>query len=242
MKRVASILVLLAGFTCHSLAGPLEDGQRAFASGRYGEAIGIWTPEALSGNPEAQFRLGGVYRQGRGVARDTAMAVRWYRQAILSHHPGATLTLAEIYRDRSSGFYDPDAGLDLLRVLATQGSIEARRDLGVLYRKGDGAPQDFDEAAKWFRLAAAQGDIASLAGLGELYRYGYGVPQDLSRAQMWFMLAASAVTGNDPDRTSAARVAAEARDTLTRLMSQKERDEAETLAVSCWKRRLQNCD
>ena len=223
-------------------ADALADGQNALMQGDDGGAIRLWTPPALEGNAEAQFRLGLMYRSGRGVARDPKMAVRWFKLAVDKHHIGASLSLAQLYMDKAGGNYDPETALGLLRDVADQGVIEAQRYLGELYRKGGDVAQDFDEARRWYQLAAAKGDIASQAGLGELYRYGYGVDQSYPHAYMWFSLAASAVTENIPERVIAARDAIKARDALERMMSQEDRAEAEKLAIACWQARLQNCN
>ena len=223
-------------------ADALADGQNALIRGDDGGAIRLWTPPALDGNSEAQFRLGLMYLGGRGVAPDQKMAVRWFKLAIEKRHIGASLSLAHLYLDKSGANYDPDAALALLRDVASQGVTEAQAYLGQLYRKGGAVAQDFEEARRWYQLAAAKGDIASQAGLGELYRYGYGVEQSYPHAYMWFSLAASAVTENIPERVMAARDAIKARDTLERMMSQEDRAEAEKLSLTCWQAKLQNCD
>ena len=237
--------VLLASglfFVNPAWADALADGQNALMRGDDGGAIRLWTPPALEGNPEAQFRLGLMYLNGRGVAPDPKMAVRWFKMAIEKHHIGASLSLARLYMDKAGANYDPETALGLLRDVAGQGVTEAQRYLGELYRKGGGVAQDFEEARRWYQLAAAKGDIPSQAGLGELYRYGYGVEQSYPHAYMWFSLAASAVTENIPERVIAARAAIKARDELERMMSQEDRAEAEKLAIACWQAKLQNCN
>jgi hypothetical protein len=44
---------------------------------------------AEQGDAPAQFRLGGAYFFGRGVAEDHAEAVRWWRKAADQGHAGA---------------------------------------------------------------------------------------------------------------------------------------------------------
>jgi len=239
--RVLGVAVALASSTL-AFADALSDGQNALIQGDEGGAIRLWTPPATGGNPEAQFRLGMMYLQGRGVAADRTMAMRWFKLAIEQHHIGASIAMAHFLLDKANPHYDPDRALALLRDVGQQGVTEAQADLGQLYRKGGGVSQDFDEARHWYQLAAAKGDIASQAGLGELYRYGYGVAQSYPRAYMWFSLAASALTENRPDRIAAAHAAIKARDELERMMSPEERTEAERLALACWQAKLQNCD
>ncbi len=53
----------------------------AYQRGDYATAIRKFRPLAEQGNAEAQFNLGGMYRQGRGVPQDDAEAMKWYRKA-----------------------------------------------------------------------------------------------------------------------------------------------------------------
>jgi len=239
--QVLGIAVALAGSTT-VFADALSDGQTALIRGDDGGAIRLWTTPATEGNPEAQFRLGMMYLQGRGVAADQTMAMRWFKLAVEKHHIGASIAMAHFLFDKASPHYDPDTALALLRDVGQQGVTEAQAYLGELYRKGGGVSQDFDEARRWYQLAAAKGDIASQAGLGELYRYGYGVAQSYPHAYMWFSLAASALTENRPESIAAARAAIKARDELERMMSTDDRMAAEKLALSCWQAKLQNCN
>ena len=151
-------------------ADALADGQNALMRGDDGGAIRLWTPPALEGNPEAQFRLGLMYLGGRGVARDQKMAVRWFKMALEKRHIGASLSLARLYMDKAGTSYDPETALSLLRDVADQGVTEAQRYLGELYRKGGDVAQDFDEARRWYQLAAAKGDIKILVSSDHMAR------------------------------------------------------------------------
>src|SRR5262245_38383597 len=60
------------------IAGPLEDGQAAFAQADYVTALEKWKLLAEQGNAVAQFRLGLMYAEGRGVSQNDAEALKWY--------------------------------------------------------------------------------------------------------------------------------------------------------------------
>ena len=68
-----------------------------------------------------------------------------------------------------------------------------------------GVPQDAAEAVQWYRLAAEQGLADAQYNLGVMYANGEGVPQDNVEAHMWLNLAASQFTGEQRERTVAAR-------------------------------------
>ena len=52
---------------------------------------------AAQGDAEAQFNIGVMYAEGRGVPRDDAEAVRWYRLAAEQGHAYAQFNLGVMY-------------------------------------------------------------------------------------------------------------------------------------------------
>ncbi len=59
----------------------LYDGVAAYQAGNYADAFRIWEPLAEKGNARAQFHLGALYFEGRGVVRDLNEARTWLRRA-----------------------------------------------------------------------------------------------------------------------------------------------------------------
>ena len=64
-----------------AVAGPLEDGLAAYQRGDYATAMSLWRPLADQGNTFAQYNVGWLYYDGRGVPQDYARAAAWYRKA-----------------------------------------------------------------------------------------------------------------------------------------------------------------
>jgi len=58
-------------------SGPLEDGRAAYGRGDYANAMRILLPLAENGNANAQYDLGLMYDNGRGVAQDYPLAAKW---------------------------------------------------------------------------------------------------------------------------------------------------------------------
>ena len=110
--------------------------------------------------------------------------------------------------------------------LAEAGNPDAQVAIAGLYAEGAGVARDDAAAARWFRRAAERGHVTAQLNLGDYYARGRGVPRDLSAAWVWLSLAAR--QGN--------RWAADRRDTVARLMSERAlRDAARRLAA--WRRR-----
>ena len=55
-----------------------QAGWAAYEKGDYEAALHEWTPLAERGYKEAQFNLGLIYEQGKGVAQDYKTAAQWY--------------------------------------------------------------------------------------------------------------------------------------------------------------------
>jgi len=58
-------------------AGPFEDGVAAYQRGDFATALELFRSLAEKGNASAQFNLGLMYAQGRGVPQDFVHAHMW---------------------------------------------------------------------------------------------------------------------------------------------------------------------
>jgi TPR repeat protein len=77
--------------------GDLGAGIAAYDRGDYPAAAEHWRPLAEKGDPEAQYRLGELYRLGQGVPEDPAAAGRWHLEAAEQGHGRAMYHLALMY-------------------------------------------------------------------------------------------------------------------------------------------------
>ena len=133
---------------------------------------------AERGNTQAQFNLGWMYAEGRGVRQDDAEAVRWYRQAAAQRYAQAQYNLGWMYANGRGVRQDDAEAFRWFRQAADQGYAQAQTYLGVMYAEGRGVRQDDAEAFRWFRQAADQGDAAAQNNLGVMYANGQGVRQN----------------------------------------------------------------
>jgi TPR repeat protein len=155
MARYARCLwFFLTGiFAVSALAGPLEDGMVAYQEKDYLKAIQLWRPLAQAGNAEAQYRLGVMYAEGRGVAPNDAEAALWFERAAEQGEPMAQYNIGASYAEGSGVHKDMATAAKWFRRAADQGVALAQLNLGLLYANGAGVPQDNVEALKWIDLA-----------------------------------------------------------------------------------------
>ena len=129
-------------------------------------------PASEQCNPDAQFDLGVMYRDGQSsIPRDAAEAVKWFQRAAKQGHAGAQSALGDMY---INGYTSHESG-------------ELMKRLGF---DGYDVPRDYSEAAKWYQLAAEQGDADAQTQLSGMYYDGNGVPLDYEEAVKWSRLAA----------------------------------------------------
>ena len=62
-------------------------------------AVRWYRLSALAGHPSAQINLGNLLAWGRGVRRDDAEAIRWYKRALRQGDACAANNIATVYRD-----------------------------------------------------------------------------------------------------------------------------------------------
>jgi TPR repeat protein len=172
------------------VTGTVEDGEAAYESGDYATALQIWRPIAERGDARAQFDLGVLYNNGRGVAQDYVIAHKWFSLAAAQGDERA----AE-YRDVVAGSIVPKqeptveqgeaayesgdyaTALQIWRPLGEKGDARAQYSLGIMYNNGRGVPKDSTRAYMWFSLSAAHGNQTAA-------EYREIVGRDMSKAQV----------------------------------------------------------
>jgi len=100
------------------------------------------------------FNLGVMYEEGQGVARDTAEAARWYRQAAERGLPMAQMALADLYANHRGPAQDLVEALRWYPKAAERAYAPALHELAQAYATGRGVPADDVEAYLWMDLAA----------------------------------------------------------------------------------------
>ena len=97
MKRILLILPVLLLFSVSHLFADFQKGLDAYNNGDYATALNEWRPLAEQGNADAQFNLGQMYANGRGVPEDDREAVKWYTLAAEQGDASAQNNLGLMY-------------------------------------------------------------------------------------------------------------------------------------------------
>ena len=84
--------------------------------------------------------------KGRGVTRDDAQSVEWYRKAADQGDADAQTLLGRMYRKGRGVPQDYTQAVHWFRRGAQQGNVKAQFNLGFMYDNGQGVPQDYAQA------------------------------------------------------------------------------------------------
>lgn len=146
----------------YASSGKLDEALKAVEKQDYKTAYGIFKKLAESGDAEAQYNLGVMYRQGKGVKQDAAVALQWFEKSAAQGLASAEYYLGHLYDSGDSVNRDPVVAVTWYKKAAEKGNPLAQSNLGVAYASGEGVPQDIIKAYVWFSLAASQGLTAAL--------------------------------------------------------------------------------
>ena len=150
------------------------------------EATKWFRKAAEQGHTEAQYKLGKMYEDGRGVEQDSKKAIEWYQKAADRGLYGALYTLGKMYEDGSGVEQDSRKAIEWYRKAAQQRHTTAQYKLGEIYEYGKGVEQNDEEAVKWYRKAAKQRSAKNWQKLSEMYDAGRGIGPDDEEAFKWY--------------------------------------------------------
>lgn len=156
-KNPLAILCLCLGLATHAHADDYEDGMAAARAGDYAGAAQAWRVGAKGGDARAQFGLGVLCLEGKGVEKDPARAAAWFEAAAERGYRLAQFNLGNAYQYGQGVQQNDQLAVYWWEKAADQGFARAQYNLGMQYYFGRGVDKDLDTALVWYRKAAAQG-------------------------------------------------------------------------------------
>jgi uncharacterized protein len=153
LRKFLSAVLVATAFAPTAMGGPLEDGVAAYQDKAYEKAAQFWRPLAEKGHPGAQYLLGTLYVEGKGVERDDATAFMWFARAANQGDARAQYNLGASYAEGAGVQKNEAEAAKWFQRAANQGMQFAQLNLALLYAAGKGVKQDNVEAFKWLELA-----------------------------------------------------------------------------------------
>lgn len=110
---------------------------------------------APNAKAEDIFNLGAKYYYGRGVAKNYALAFKWYKLAADKQLPIAQNNLGDMYEIGAGIPTNIQKAIELYKLAAQAGNDSGLLSLATLYERGLGFPQDYFMAYVYYQMAAA---------------------------------------------------------------------------------------
>jgi TPR repeat protein len=190
----------------------LREGLDFYRSGNAKNSLDALQFAAEGGESLARWKLGRMYADGDGVARDEIKAYQYFSQIVADYNEDVpagreraivssafvalgVYSLNGIVNSRVKA--NPDRAIEMFQYAATNfGDANAQYNLGRLYLDGStGVDRDTRQAARWLSLAAEKGNAPAQALLGQMLFNGRdGVARQRARGLMWLTLALDAAT------------------------------------------------
>lgn len=185
-------------------ADAFRSGAHWLKAGDMTRAVHSLEYAAENGHALAQWKLGRMYAEGEGVARNDIKAFEYFSRIANSHaddNPdtpqarfvaNAFVALGHYYLDGipKTVQRDPERAREMFAYAASYfRDPDAQYYLARLYLDGVGAPHDPRQAARWFGLSAQKGQCSAQAMLGAMLFAGDTVPRQAARGLMWLTLA-----------------------------------------------------
>lgn len=197
------------------ITNDLKQGREAFTKGDYATAKSSFLRASEDGNPVADWYLGHMYRLGRGVPVDAAIAYSYFKRVTdsldadeeetdpyeLRIAVDAKIRLADYVRMGIPAAKLPAnpqaAARTFLQMATNYGHPRALFELGQMSLDGEGMKKNPQQGLKWLYAATRKNSPEAAALLGELCATGTYVPQDSAKALSWYMIAAQRTTSSE---------------------------------------------
>lgn len=191
----------------------LRAGIESYHAGDAGASVTALRYAAEGGEPLAQWKLGRMYAEGDGVARDDAKAYDYFSKLVehfADEEPDPRERSVAAHAFVAVGLYlrdglsaakiepDLDRAFELFRYAATYfRNADAQYHLARMYLDGAGVKKDLRQGVNWLELAARKGHPQAQAVLGRLMFSGEaGGTAQKPRGLMYLTLARDAVAGS----------------------------------------------
>jgi uncharacterized protein len=191
----------------------LKRAKHAYSDGDFPQAQEYFQKASDDGNIIADWYLGHMYRLGRGVPRNQAVAYSYYSRVADGFDPAepdinrlrvcvdGQLRVANYQR---SGLPQANikpnpklAARTYLQLATTYAHPGALYALGVMSIEGEGMNKNPQQGLKWLNAAVRKHNPEAADYLSRLYEKGRVVRQDDTRALMWEMIATQSGSKED---------------------------------------------
>lgn len=156
----------------------------------YTKTFEYWLKAAEAGYVPAFNRVGVLYFDGVGVAKDDARAFQWIEKGAARNDEKAAANLAYLYYNGFGTARDEVKAFKLYQLLQGKNMPHVQYRLGVMYAEGKGVAKDYVQAYNYLEQAGKDKYAPAQHYMGEMYYHGTGLPKpEPIRAYGWLKAA-----------------------------------------------------
>lgn len=157
----------------------------------YQQALEMLFQTAKEDEPVAQFLLGQMYENGKGVKVNLQKAYKYYKLSAENGEKAAMLQLGDFYKKGKGVELNFKNASKYFKKSSDKDSPRGNYALGYMHFKGLGVEQDYEKAYYLFVLGAKKHFPPAMFMLGICYEQGFYVEEDLQKAKDCYKYAAS---------------------------------------------------
>ena len=139
---LAALLLAVAAPVWADNQAQIEQAVAAYDAGKYEQAFRLFQPIARQGNAQAQYNLGVMYEQGKGMAQNNKQALAWYQKAANQGHIKAQNNLGVMYSQGKGVVPNNQQAFVWYQKAANQGFAGAQYNLAMMYKDGLGVARN----------------------------------------------------------------------------------------------------
>lgn len=164
-------------------------GEIYYQQGEYEKAFDSFTKASTSNDKKANFNLGLCYLNGRGVERDTKIALKKIESLAKSGYPDALNLLGELHASGELFKQNHQKAIKYYTQAEQAGSETALINLAKCHLLGLGVSINSKEAFNIYVKGSNKSNAEAINKLGEMYEAGNIIFQDIEKAFNYYSQA-----------------------------------------------------
>ena len=208
----------LDNYFANDVNDALAKAKAAYDNQEYIDAYNYYMLASFCSSPEANYRLGLCYKDGKGTKSDMQEALRHFELAAKENHIGALIEAGDIYLHGLTNNQNKQAALQYYSQAARQNSAEGCFKYAKMLERGFATPSNIADALAWTKKAIELGHpfaeayrffLARNMGSGEQLQVHtdllYALAEDFKsdRRMFWAFLYYQIVADNAPHANAA---------------------------------------
>jgi len=148
--------------------------------------------KAEKGDIEAQYQVGYMFANGKGVPQNGKESAKWFHKAAIKGHSKAQYNIGLLYYKDSHSKRNAEKAIEWFTKASEQGYTDSTFMLGLIYMGGKSGIKDTEKGFNYLYKSAVKGHPEGQNYVGYCYATGECPPLSINieKAREWFIKAA----------------------------------------------------